>query len=306
MKFTFFTFGGNFMWEDIFNYQDWVIQRNIFTQRCRLLDPLNIRRHSGSFEQCKETLLKYIEAYELDDLFDDTVIILHGFASNKRSVKYIAESLKSLKMNVIAIGYPSLRRGTSYHATMLSLFLQNIEIKGKLYIINVGSSCLITRKLLNRSNNYRHYNIARVLDINPLNSGSDLTELLAKISFFRFIFGPMLEDISTPKAASVARLPYDIEHGIIFAPLSAHDIAKKFLSHFESVSFTTPPSEESYAQTIKTIENSYLQPLKSIELLQACRDYIQFGKFPNKNVTPNKSLSSKLSPKKTQSADKTK
>jgi hypothetical protein len=49
MKFTFFTFGGNFMWEDIYNYQDWVIQRNLVSQKCRLLDPLNIRRHSGTF-----------------------------------------------------------------------------------------------------------------------------------------------------------------------------------------------------------------------------------------------------------------
>ena len=292
MKFTFFTFGGNFMWEDIYNYQDWVIQRHIMTQHCRLLDPLNIRRHSGSFEQCKETLLKYIEAYELDDLYDDTVIILHGFGRTKKSVKQIAESLKSLKMNVIAIGYPSLRRGTSYHATMLSLFLKNIEIKGKLYIINVGSSCLITRKLLTRSNNYRHYNIARVIDINPLNSGSDLAEILAKFKIFNFLFGPMLEDISTPKAAAVARLPYDIEHGIIFAPVSAHDIAKKLLLRMDNVSFTNPPSEETYAPVVKHIEKSYFSPLKSPELQQACRDFVQFGNFPNKNVVPNESLSS--------------
>ena len=289
------------MWEDIYNYQDWVIQRHIMTQHCRLLDPLNIRRHSGSFEQCKETLLKYIEAYELDDLYDDTVIILHGFAGTKKSVKYIAESLKSLKMNVIAIGYPSLRRGTSYHATMLSLFLKNIDIKGKLYIINVGASCLITRKLLTRSNNYRHYNIARVLDINPINSGSDLAEILAKTKIFNFLLGPMLEDISTPKATAVAHLPYDIEHGIIFAPLSANDISKKILQRVDNFSFTTPPSEETYAQIVKTLENSYFSPLKSAELQQACRDFIQFGKFPNKNVLPDESLSTSKS-----SADTTK
>ena len=293
MKFNFFTFGSNFLWEDIYNYQDWVIQRHIMTQQCRLLDPLNIRRHSGSFEQCKDTLLKYIEAYELDDLYDDTIIILHGFGRTKKSVKQLAESLKSLKMNVIAIGYPSLRRGISYHATMLSLLLKNLEINGKLYIINVGAGCLITRKLLTKSNNYRHYNIARVLDINPLNSGSDFAEILAKSMICNFFFGPMLKDISTPKATSMPHLPYDIEHGIIFAPFSTNDIAKKLLKKFDNFNFTTPPSEETYASIVKTLENHCFFPLKSTELQQTCRDFILFGKFSDKNTDTDKSLSAK-------------
>jgi len=290
MKFTFFTLGGNFFWEDIYNYQDWIIQRNIATQRCRLLDPHNIRRDSGSFEQCKKTLLKYIDAYELDDLYDDTIIILHGFGRTKRSVKLIAESLKPLKMNIISLGYPSLRRGTSYHASMLSIFLKNIEIKGKLYIINVGSGCLITRKLLSRSNNYRNYNIARILDINPLNSGSDLAEILSKSSICNFLFGPMLADISTPKATNVPHLPEDIEHGIIFSPLTIHDIAKKIISRFDSFPFSTPPSEESYAKVIKKIEKSSLRPLKNPELPQACREFIEFGKFTEKEITETDKL----------------
>lgn len=280
------------MWEDIYNYQDWVIQRNLVSQKCRLLDPLNIRRHSGTFEQCKETLLKYIEAYELDDLYDDTVIILHGFARTKKSVKHLAESLKKLKVNVICIGYPSLRRGIVYHATMLSIFIKNLDIKGKLYIINVGASCLITRKLLTRSNNYRHYNIARVLDINPLNSGSDLAEILAKFPLFNFFFGPMLADIATPKVAVMPRLPYDVEHGIVFAPVSANDIAKKLLARFDSFPFTTPPSEESYAQTVMTINHPYYMPLKSAELQQVCNNYIQFGRFTENYTMPEETLAS--------------
>lgn len=292
MKFTFFTFGGNFMWEDIYNYKDWVIQRNLVSQKCRLLDPLNIRRHSGSFEQCKDTLLNYIEAYELDDLYDDTVIILHGFGRSKKSLKYIAESLKDLKMNVICLGYPSLRRGIAYHATMLSIFIKNLDIKGKLYIINVGASCLITRRLLTKSNNYRHYNISRILDINPLNSGSDLAEILAKYPVCKFFMGPMLDDIATPKAAAMPHLPHDIEHGIVFAPVSAHDIAKKMLARFDSFPFSTPPSEETYAKTVMTIEQSYRNPLKSEELQTACRNFIRFGRFSDNENLSKESLAS--------------
>ena len=71
MKFDFFTLGGRFLWEDIYNYRNWIIQRNINKQQYRLLDPFHVRRDHGSFERCKETLLKYIEACELEPLYDD-------------------------------------------------------------------------------------------------------------------------------------------------------------------------------------------------------------------------------------------
>lgn len=279
MKFDFFTCGGRFFWEDLYNYQDWVIQRNIMNNKCRLLDPHNIRRHSGTFEQCKETLLKYIAAYELDPLYDDTVVILHGFGRSKKSVRKIAESLKKLPMNVICLGYPSLRRNLYYHASMLSKFLKNIDVRGRLYIINVGASCLITRKLLSKSNNYRQYNIARVLDVNPLNSGSDLAEILSSKKFFNFLLGPMLRDISTPRAVALAHLPHDIEHGILFAPSATHDVTGKMMTRFESFPFTTPPSEESYSDNICKVKNKSFFPLKSEEVAQRCRNFILTGKF---------------------------
>ncbi|MBR3675828.1 MAG: hypothetical protein IKN71_01680 [Alphaproteobacteria bacterium] len=288
MKFDFFTFGGRFFWEDIYNYQDWVIQRNIMNQKCRLLDSHNIRRHSGTFEQCKETLLKYIEAYELDPLYDDTIVILHGFGRSKKSIKPLADALKELPANVIALGYPSLRRDIFYHATMLSQFLQNLDINGRLFIINVGSSCLITRKLLSKSRNYRQYNIARILDINPLNSGSDLAELLAGKKFFNFVLGPMLHDISTPKAVSLAHIPHDIDHAIIFSPLTVHDIVRKALARFDSFPFSTPPSEESYADNVKTISKNSFFPLSNPELFKYCKNYISNGKFYTPKTGGNK------------------
>lgn len=279
MKFDFFTCGGRFFWEDLYNFQDWIIQRNIINNKCRLLDPHNIRRHSGTFEQCKDTLLKYIEAYELNPLYDDTVLILHGFGRSKKSIKKLAGALKELPMNVVCVGYPSLRRNIYYHATMLSKFLKNIEIRGKLYVVNVGCGCLITRKLLSKSNNYRQYNIARILDINPLNSGSDLAELLATRKVFNFLLGPMLRDISTPRAVALARLPHDIEHGILFAPLTIHDVAKKMLSRFDSFPFSTPPSEESYADNVKKIRKNTYFPLNSPAVLQYSVNFIKTGNF---------------------------
>lgn len=279
MKFDFFTLGGRFRWEDIYNYQGWRIQRNIKNKRYRLLDSQDIRRDSGSFIHCKETLLKYINAYELQTPHEDTVIILHSFARTKNSIQYLAETLKEANINVISVNYASLYKNLNAHTNLLTQFLQNIEIKRNLYIINVGAACLLTRKLLNSSNNYHHYHIARVLDINPINSGSDLAELLASSKIFRYIFGPMLSDITTRKVANLPKLPQDIEHGIIFCPSTMQKLTRKILSRFDSFPFLTPPNEKSYADNIKTIHESTFFPLENRDLIINCLQYITSGTF---------------------------
>ena len=61
MKFNFFTFGGSVFWEDVFFYQKWRIQRNCCTKKYRLLDSWDIRRASGTFEDCQKAFIKYIQ-----------------------------------------------------------------------------------------------------------------------------------------------------------------------------------------------------------------------------------------------------
>lgn len=279
MKFDFFTLGGRFRWEDIYNYQNWRIQRHIKNRKYRLLDPHDIRRDSGSFGKCQSTLLKYIKACEITDNDDDTVIILHNFARTRNSVQYLADSLKETNKNIIAINYASLHKNINAHVQLLSQFLQNIEIKKNLYFINVGAACLITRKLLNTGNNYRLFHIAGVLDINPLNSGSDLAELLSQKDFFRYLLGPMLTDIKTKQALNIPKLPQDLQHGIIFCPSILQTLLKKLLSRFESFPFITPPSEQSYADKIKTITETTFFPLENRDLVLNCIHYLTTGNF---------------------------
>ncbi len=279
MKFDFFTLGGRFRWEDIYNYQNWRIQRHIKTKNYRLLDPYNIRRDSGSFSKCQNRLLKYIQAYELNIDSEDTVLIIHGFGRTSNSVKYLADMLKETNKNIVSVNYASLHKNINAHVQLLTQFLQNLEIKRNLYIINIGAACLLTRKLLNNNNNYHLYNIAGVIDINPMNSGSDLAELLSMQKIFCMLFGPMLLDIATKQALNFPKLPQDIPHGIIFCPSTLQVFIKKMLKRFESFPFLTPPSEQSYADNIKYICDSTFFPLENKDLILNCIQYICYGNF---------------------------
>lgn len=279
MSFSFFALSSRFFWEDVYNYNDWVIQLNVRTLKYRLIDPLGVCRETGDFEACRSTLLKYIEACELTELKDNTVIILHGFGKNKSSVKQIAHHLKDINANIITLNYASLRRGIAFHANILAQMLQNSDIQGKLYIISVGASCLIVRKLLSESNNYRRYKLARVLNINPLNSGSDLAELLVRKPFFNFILGPMLKDITTEKASNTPKLPKEIDLGLIIATGIFTRFLKKLISRFESFPFSTPLSERSYADKLEEFDTQTYNSLNDDRLLAYCKNFITTGDF---------------------------
>lgn len=279
MCFNFFVSNSRFFWEDVYNYNNWVIQLNVRTLKYRLVDPLGVKRESGDFKLCKETLLKYIEACELIELKNNTVIILHGFGKNRASTKFITKGLKDINANIIALHYATLRRGMAFHANILTQMLQNMEIKGKLYIINTGASCLITRKFIAESNNYRRYNIERILDINPMNSGTDLAELLVKKKFFNFILGPMLKDITTTVAVKLKKLPKEIDHGIIFITSPFMQFMKRLLARFESFPFSTPPSERSYADKVLEFDAKTWFSLEDEKLIKYCKNFITTGEF---------------------------
>ena len=279
MSFNFFAFNSRFFWEDVYNYNDWTIQLNVRTLKYRLVDPLGVKREAGDFELCKNTLLKYIEICELTELKENTVIILHGFGKTSSSVKLLAKNLKEINANIISLSYATLQRGVAFHANILAQMLQNTDIKGKLYIINVGSSCLITRKFIADSGNYRRYNIDRILDINPKNSGSDLAELFVDKKFINFILGPMLKDITTTVAVKYKKLPKEIDHGIIFVTSPFMKIIKRLFARFESFPFSTPPSERSYAEKIQEFDADTCFVLNDKDLFKYCKNFITTGNF---------------------------
>jgi len=279
MSFDFFTFGSRFFWEDVFNYDNWVIQLNVRSLKYRLVDSFGVRRESGTFEQCKETLIKYIHACELKEPKDNTVIILHGFGKKKSSIEGLAAKLDDINANIIPLSYATLRRGVGFHANILTQMLDHMEIKGKLFIINAGASCLITRKFLNECENYRRYNIEGVIDINPINSGSDFADLFVNKKIINFILGPMFKDIATRNAIEIDKLPAEINHGIIFSSNPLAKLFKSFTARYESFPLASVPNENSYAEKIKKLAAKTWNSLNDKNLATCCKNFIVNGDF---------------------------
>ena len=292
MKFMFFTLGGRLFWEDVYNFQDWIIQKNVRTLNYRLLDPHNIRRASGTFEQCRDELIKYIEAYEMAAPYDDSIVLIPGFGQSKKALRELAKELKDLPANIIIFNYASLRQTLIYHANILTQFLKNIKTKNRTSFITIGSGGLVLRKLIENSYNYRNYNIYRVLEINPLNSGSDFAELLEKNKYAFKLAGPMIRDITPKKAVALAKLPQEIEHGLLFCSQPWKALIRKILSRYDSFPIASRPSEESFAKVVYKVTEPFEPPLKDKSIIGLCRRYIENGYFLDNKQSQNQSESS--------------
>ena len=126
MKFDFYTFGGGIFWEDVFFYQKWRIQRNCFTKKYRLLDSWDIRRASGSFDDCKKAFIQYIESHGITKQKGRLVILLHGYMDGKNIFKPLWRKLVLTNSTVVALNYPSLFRNSIASAHQLLFFLNHI------------------------------------------------------------------------------------------------------------------------------------------------------------------------------------
>ena len=175
---------------------------------------------------------------------------------------------------------------------MLTQFLKNLNNNGKISFITTSTGGLILRKMISDSNNYRNYNIQRILEINPVNTGSDFAELLAEYPIFTKIVGPIIKDITPKKLLSLSKLPRDIEHGLLFCPPSWKVAFRKILSRYDSFPITSRPTEESFAKVVKKISRPLPKPLNDAEVLKYCRQFITTGDFGDKDTGKNKKKTS--------------
>lgn len=275
MKFSFFTLGGRFFWEDVLYYQGWRIQRRINTSRYRLLDSNNIRRQNGTFEICKDTLLKYISACEISAPDKNTIILLHGFARSKNSLNNLYSAIREINTNTISVNYGTFAVNIRHSAEVLLQFLRNLPDASNLYFVTVGSGCLVLRKLFDVCDNYRTLNIKGVININPLNSGSDFAFLLSKCKFFNKIFGPMLKEITPDEALKISKVPQEIPLHLILSPSKFNTIVNKFFAPLESFPQLSPPTEASHSQNCKEIKQLTWFPMQNENMIISCLEQLE-------------------------------
>ena len=280
MSFVFFTCGGSQFWEDVFYYQKWRIQRNCHSKIYRLLDNWDIKRAQGSFEECRKAFIKYIEVYEIPRQRGELVILLHGLGETKTVFKNLWKKLTEEGYNVAAINYPSTRKPIKYHIRQLEFFLNHCEDVSKVSFITKGSGCLLLRKLISDTYGWQdNFKIDKIINVNPINCGSDSFEIMSRFAPCNWLFGPMLKDCSPQNAQSFSKLPESINLGVVFCETWMEKLLNPLLEKFKSLPLKNEINENNFSDNVVNIKNTYYNIFNNPYVVKECIHFLKHGEF---------------------------
>ncbi len=280
MRNDFYTMGGSHFWEDVFFYQKWRIQRNCISKKCRLLDNWDIRRHEGTFEECRKAFVKYISAYEISRQKGHMVIMLHGLGESKNIFKPLWREVLKKKLLAAAVNYPSTQKDIDGHVRQLIFFLNHLEDVQEVSFVTKGIGSLVLRRLFSVESEWQQkLKIGRIVEVAPMNRGSRLMEKFHKNKIISFILGPIMRDAAPKKAQALPRIPKNIETGIILSPSLLTRIVE-FLTR-TSMPKVTAESEKKNSGAKEVIEMSVPQfnLFNNKELVARVVNFLTTGHF---------------------------
>lgn len=268
MKDDFYTFGGSHFWEDVFFYQKWRIQRNYITKKCRLLDNWDIKRHEGSFEECRQAFVKYIEAYEIARPNGHMIIMIHSIGQSKNIFKPMWRRALKDGCMAAALNYPSTQKDLESHTKQFHFFLEHLEDVDSVSFVTLGAGNTIVQELFKKKASWQSkLKFDRCVFVNPYVTGSKLLAKLCKSKLLNFIIGPMGNDLSVDNIEKLVPLS-SMESGVILSNKSF------WVRLAEILTFSVVKS--------KTHEE--------IKFFTGAKDVIEITNF-RKNVFDNKNIS---------------
>lgn len=137
----------------------------------------------------------------------DYVIVLHGYLRSYKSMQKICQFLDKKNFIVFNCDYRSTKYSIDIIANeLLKKFITRFCTKKYKTIHFIGHSmgAVIIRKFLQDN---PMLNLGKVVMISPPNHGSYIADILTKIPFSDYVFGPSLKQLSTTKNSFVNRLP---------------------------------------------------------------------------------------------------
>jgi hypothetical protein len=245
MKEDFYTFGGSHFWEDVFFYQKWRIQRNYITKSCRLLDNWDIKRHEGSFEDCRQAFVKYIEAYEIARPKGHMIIMIHSIGQSKNIFKPMWRRALKDDCMAAALNYPSTQKNLESHIKQFHFFLEHLEDIDTVSFITLGVGNLIVQELFKEKASWQsHLKFKHCIFVNPCVTGSRVFAKLCKDKFCKFVIGPMINDLTDERIERLLPLS-KIDTGVIMTNKS---IWKRILE-LMTLTKDKKPSDETILST---------------------------------------------------------
>lgn len=199
------TLGGKQFWADELHFHRWRIQRNVYTDHCRLLDGRNLRYASGTYEECLAVLDKIKRDRHLPPMKGKAVILMHGLGRSRASMDSLAQFLHDRGgYEVFNVEYPSTRRDMADHARALRHIINNLHGIEEINFVGHSMGNIVIRHYLGdlarqgatklspndaAADRRAHRRFGRFVMLAPPNQGALLATTLADNVLFKEITG---------------------------------------------------------------------------------------------------------------------
>ena len=209
------TMGGKQIWTDSFYHDGWRIQENALTGHFRLLDPQNVRRAWGDYEDCHKAYAR-INGLKDGPARKQLVILLHGILRSGGSFNHLASALEGEGYEVARLSYASTQLSLEQHGRNLNRLMARLEDVERVSFVTHSMGALVLRQALASSPEWRNrIELEAVVMIAPPNRGSALAAVVRPLLPYRVIYGQAGQQL-TPGA--LERLP--VPEGVPFAVIA--------------------------------------------------------------------------------------
>jgi len=198
------TLGGRQFWADLLYFQDWRIQRNVFTGHCRLLDGHDTRHATGSYESCCDKLAEIREERQLPAMTGPAVVLLHGIVRSSKCFHRMRKTLNEAGYLTVAFEYPSTQIDIPTAADNLQQVLQHLEGVEQIDFVGHSMGGLVVRAWAQK---YQDARVRRLVMLGTPNQGAEMADRLEKMLLYRFVLGPAGQQLVTHATGLIATMP---------------------------------------------------------------------------------------------------
>lgn len=268
------------MWEDLFFYQGWRIQRNCFSRKYRLLDSWDIRRESGSLLRCQNAFIRFIEVYQLLRPKQKAVVFLHGLGRTKDMFATMSQSIAAEGFTPIAVNCPTLYKDFDGIVDQMEFLLKNLKDIQEVNFIVHGFGGLTLRKILNKNGSWRRkVKTGRIVAIDVPNRGWKAGNILSKNRFAAKVI-PALNIYESKNIGELPDFPKNLDIGIL---TTWNPLIRMFINilpvRWRALFPSAKDSHINAAKEIFAAKYFRLNQCCTQKVITLCTNFIKYGKF---------------------------
>ena len=215
------TLGGTQLWTDVAWDGGWKVQRHVWTEHARLIDPDGVRRAWGDERACR-VRLEALHA-TCDAPLDDGVeprklaVLVHGLARSHRSLASLEARLTVEGYDVLAFEYASTRAPLHEHAAALAGLLEGLPEVYEVSFVTHSLGGIVLRELTRDvAAPWRaRHTLGRAVTLAAPHQGAEIAAVTGRFGPTRLLMGPAFLSLGDGTAAALPEP--DLEFGTVVA-----------------------------------------------------------------------------------------